>query len=153
MDNINIVELISESESFVDRIKNKYNLSVHVALGGKALKDAQGMAPLEALASEGYTIMCKYEPHLFHKLSFKSKGRQGEFISWVHCFYYIAWNYGYSKSSIANLMGKNHATVINGVKSITNRLSVHDPRTVTTYNRLLNHYSNNVGDFTKDSKR
>ena len=143
----------SDISYFINTVKRKYGVNVHVVLGGLATKKQIKLVSLEVLIEEAYSAMCIYDPSLQYVTSLKDRTRRQDVVQWVHCFSYIAWHYGYSKTSIGRVLERNHATVIHSVKAVTDHLSIKDAMTTTIYNLLMNHYKDNVGNFSEHSKR
>tara|TARA_B110000967_G_C18430950_1_gene338495 strand:+ start:78 stop:545 length:468 start_codon:yes stop_codon:yes gene_type:complete len=144
----------SDINLFIEDIKSKYGINIHVVLGGGVANKKQTyLISLETLLDEAYSAMCIYNPHLENITSLKQKTRKQEVVQWAHSFSHIAWHYGYSKTAISLALDKNHATVIHSVKSVTNFLSIKDPMTTNIHNLLMNHYKDNVGNFSGNSKR
>jgi len=143
----------TDVSNFIKKVKKKYGFNVHVVLGGLATTKLSTLVSLETFVDEAYSAMCIYDQTLSSISSLKAKTRKRDVIQWTHCFYHIAWHYGYSKTAIGRIVEKDHATVIHGIKSVSNFLDVKDPMTTTIYNLLMNHYKDNVGNFSENSKR
>jgi len=142
-----------EVNHFVKNVKSKYGVNVHVVLGGLTAPRMLSLVPLETLAEEAHSAMVIYDPTLQHIKSLKEKTRKRDVIQWVHCFYHIAWHQGYSKTAIGRAVNRDHATVIHGIKTVDSYLSISDLMVSDIYSNLMNHYKDNVGNFSENSKR
>lgn len=152
-DEIKSRSMDTDVSNFIKKVKKKYGFNVHVVIGGLPTPKLANLVPLETLVDEAYSAMCIYDESLRSITSLRQKTRKRDVIQWMHCFYHIAWHYGYSKTAIGRIVERDHATVIHGVKSVTNFLDVKDPMTSNIYNLLMNHYKDNVGNFSENSKR
>ena len=153
IDNLTSETIDVDINHFIENVKSKYGINVHVVLGGLSTKKQINLISLEVLMEEAYSAMCIYNPYQDNITSLKQKTRKREVVQWVHCFSHIAWHYGYSKTAIGRVLERNHATIIHNVRSVTDFLSIKDPMTTTIYNLLMNHYKDNVGNFSGNSKR
>ena len=146
--------LTIETQDFVKRIKQKYNLDINVVLGGTILDQKNGnRIALEILRDEAFHAMCTYNPNLSRYLSIRNKSRKREFVAWSQCFQYLAWRYGYSKLDIGRSLMKNHATVISSIKKVDDAIDGYNPSLEKIYKYLKNYYLTHVGDITKNITR
>ena len=146
--------LTVDTQDFVKKVKERYNLDVNVILGGTILDQKTGnKIALDILRDEAFHAMCMYDPSLATYLSMKSKTRKREFLVWSQCFQYLAWMHGYSKLDIAKNLMKNHATIISSINKVSNAIEGYNPDLKKVYDYLTNYYLTHVGDITKNIKR
>ena len=71
---------------------------------------------------------------------------------YLHNFCYIAYSLGYSKSKIGIYLERNHATVINSCKRVSNGMDINDKFTIDVYNNIINELKNYVGTVPENLK-
>ena len=146
--------LTVDTQDFVKKVKDKYNLDVNVILGGTILDQKTGnKIALDILRDEAFHAMCTYDSTLSKYLSMRSRARKREFLVWSQCFQYLAWMHGYSKLDIAKNLNKNHATIISSINKVSDAIDGYNPDLKKIYEYLTNYYLTHVGDITKNIKR
>ena len=146
--------LTTDTQDFVKKVKEKYDLDVNIVIGGTILDQKTGnKIALDILRDEAFSAMCLYDPSLSSYLSMRSKSRKREFVMWSQCFQYLAWMHGYSKIEIGRNLMKNHATIISSINKVSNAIDGYNPDLKEIYEYLKNYYLTHVGDITKNIKR
>jgi hypothetical protein len=116
-DEFEIIE--NEIHKFKSKINTKYKQEVYVII--------RNYIHLDSLY-DCVLMSCNENDNQIYDI-LKDKGissRTTLVCNYIHSFYHIANKLGFPKLRIAKFMGKNHATIINGIKKAQNRLDLED---------------------------
>ena len=81
-----------------------------------------------------------------------NRTRVKDYLVYVHCFCYIAYTLGYSKSYISKYLNKVHATVINSVRRVQDGIDTDDFYITKVYSNIINELENYVGTIPENIK-
>lgn len=132
----------SEIHKFKSKIKTKYNQDVYVIL--KNIVNMSSLYDAIIITAE------KHSPGSVKYLTDKSKTRLREVVDYLYCFYYICVKFKFTKTSIGKFIGRNHATIVHGVKTAENRLRFKDEKFLNIYINVRETIEKHVGPFPED---
>tara|TARA_R110000824_G_scaffold226928_1_gene414755 strand:+ start:348 stop:857 length:510 start_codon:yes stop_codon:yes gene_type:complete len=89
----------------------------------------------------------------YANFTFKTKIRERDFILYIQAMSFLANKDGYSKTSIGKAIYRNHATVINSCKTISNGIDTEDKKICDILQNLQTKIDTYVGTATKNIKR
>ena len=105
----------AQIEGFKKKFYREHNVKLYV-LSPSTSKVEVTLETYKELIME-----CIVEDHpKYRKYNFKTKTKERDFITYLQVMSFMAHNDGYSKTAIAISIFRNHATVINSCKIITN---------------------------------
>jgi len=100
------------------------------------------------------TLLAIVDKHpRYANFNFKTKIRERDFILYIQAMSFLANKDGYSKTSIAKAIYRNHATVINSCKTINNGIDTEDKKICDILQDLQTKIDTYVGTATKNIKR
>ena len=90
------------------------------------------------------TLECIREDHpKYKKYTFKTKSKERDFITYIQVMSFLASNDGYSLTAIGKSIFRNHATIINSRKIISNGIETKEPN----INRILTKIQTKIEDY------
>jgi|TARA_R110000796_G_scaffold19371_2_gene58254 chromosomal replication initiation ATPase DnaA len=100
------------------------------------------------------TMLSIVEDHpKFKDYNFDTRSRERDFIMYIQVMSFLANNDGYSKTAIGEAINRNHATVINSCKIVSNAVYTKDENFTRILKKLQNKIDNYVGLITEDIER
>ena len=135
----------NEIHTFKSRINTKYKQDVYVII--------RNYIHLDAMYDCVLMTCNENDDHIYNAIKDKGISSRTTLVcNYIHSFYHIAHNLGFPKLRIAKFMGKNHATIINGINKAQNRLDLKDDDDFLFIYESIKHKVNTyVGFISKDT--
>ena len=90
------------------------------------------------------TLECIREDHpKYKKYTFKTKSKERDFVTYIQVMSFLASNDGYSLTAVGNSIFRNHATIINSRRIISNGIETKEP----SINRILKKIQTKIDDY------
>ncbi len=115
MSKVNLLELTNDVHQFVKNFEDKYGLFLRVEISGKPSK-VINLDILSKVHQSAIALLHIDYPEHDNIKSFSHRCRKIEVMWHSQAFQLLAWNLGYTKSAIARLIDRNHASVINNIE-------------------------------------
>ena len=137
-------QLVEQKEvirDFKSKFYADYGVNLHVFVPPKE----DNRITLTTLEIVTLATLYRDIPKFTHITSLLNRTRVKEYMIYLHNFCYIAHSLGYNKSKIGIYLERNHATVINSCKRVSNGMDINDKFTIDVYNNIINELKNYVG--------
>ena len=128
-------------QSFKKKFFKEYGVHLYVYSAG----EPDYRIDLKTLEECTLVALKKSYPVYNYMKHLRYRTREKAYITHCHVMSYIAHNEGYTKTSIAKFLLKNHATVINSCKQVDNALFTKDKLILTALNNILKEIETYVG--------
>jgi hypothetical protein len=137
-------EIKKEIFDFKSKMFRKYNKRVYCYYKkNNPIKEPISLSELWGLFVD-YTE--KNYPKYMAYITFEERTRKRTWMTINQCFHYIAYrDIGYTKTAIAQFIGRHHATVINSIKNAESYLNDEDPIFMGIYDETYKKYKEYVG--------
>ena len=90
------------------------------------------------------TLECIREDHpKYKKYTFKTKSKERDFVTYIQVMSFLASNDGYSLTAIGKSIFRNHATISNSRKIISNGIETREP----SINRIITKIQTKIEDY------
>tara|TARA_B110000196_G_C20911281_1_gene550660 strand:+ start:277 stop:801 length:525 start_codon:yes stop_codon:yes gene_type:complete len=132
----NLLEITNDIQLFIDKFELKHRLFIRVEIVSNFSKIID-VDTLSKVHEAALSMLHLDFPQYDHIKSFSHRCRKIEVMRYSQAFQYIAWNLGYTKSAVAVLVNRNHATVINNINQAKNYLHTDSPEFCRIYYKLF----------------
>ena len=153
MPNEKITEMTQEIYAFIKKFEKKYGQYIEITVGVDESGIFNSKDTLKGLETFAILHMHQNEPSLWKYKNFNHRCRKLNFMRYSQAFQYIAHNLGYKKVKIANIIDRNHATVINSIRQSENYLFWGNQQFIDIYYPLLSKILTYVGSLSNNVKR
>jgi len=147
------MDMTRDIQNFICDFGKKYGQFIEITVGIDESNIIRNKNTLKSMETFAILYMHQRSPQLYHIKNFKYKSRKLEYLRYSQAFQYIAFNLGYKKIKIGDLISRNHATVINSIRKAENYLFTACPEFIDIYYPLLNKIENYVGTLSADGQR
>jgi hypothetical protein len=136
----------------IERFKKKFYREHDIKL--YVLTPVTSKSTLTLAIYKELTLHAIVEDHPKYKnYDFKTRTRERDFIMYIQVMSFLAFNDGYSKTSIGKAIFRGHATIINSCKTVSNGIETKDKTFCKILEKLQKKIDGYVGIITKDIKR
>jgi|TARA_R100000093_G_C1935651_1_gene70254 uncharacterized protein YerC len=157
MSNLNLLEMTNDIHNFIKKFEYKYGLTVDIRIGAKKSQITYNKNSLRVIEAAIISKMHEDHPTLSHITSFKNRARATRIMRYSQAFQHIAFKSGYTKTSIAKFIKRNHASTINAIKQAENYLFCNHPKFTDIYFwsilKLNSKENYHVGTISNDAKQ
>ena len=154
------LELAQDLESFVNKIKERYDREIKIIISDSNFKLAntrkeilsatESLHKLKVLESIIIGTMHKFDSSLCDIDSLVLDNRKKELIMWTQVFSYIARTMGFTCTGIAKHVNRNHATILSSCKVVRGYLEIGDVEYTRVYKQIIKSIKNYVGIVSTD---